>query len=77
MPMSFPDMESLEFAVKCHKFRGLNDGETEAQYRKSLADHVSKIDFIESQEIRSGKGWDQWNDGENADMLIRSLLKKR
>lgn len=56
MPMSFPDMKSLKFAAQCHKFREPNEGETEAAFRKALADHVKPIDFIESQEIRTSKG---------------------
>ena len=76
MPMSFPDMKSLIRAAECHKFRTLNEGETEESYRKALADHVVPIDFIESQEIRTGKGWDQWNTEENKNMLMRLLMRK-
>ncbi len=72
MPMSFPDMKALKRAAECWKFREPNDGETEADYRKALADFVQPQDFIESQEIRTSKGWDQWNDRENKDMLRRS-----
>ena len=71
MPMDFPDRESLIEAAKLHKFRPPREGEPTALYRAALADHVAPIDFIESQEIRTGKGWDQWNEGENRDMLRR------
>lgn len=71
MPVDFPDMPSLERAAALHKFRQAREGETEAQYREALADHVAPIDFIESQEIRTSKGWDQWNNEENRDMLRR------
>lgn len=72
MPMSFPDMRSLERAADVHQFRPPNEGESEASYREALADHVKPRDFIEAQEIRTGKGWDQWNQSENLDMLRRS-----
>ncbi len=71
MPMSFPDMKSLERAGRLHGFRAPRDGESEAAYRAALADHVVAIDIIESQEIRTGKGWDEWNGTENLDVLIR------
>ena len=71
MPMSFPDLKDLISAAEVHKFRELNLGETEDEYREALADHVKPIDLIESQEIRTGKGWDEWNAAENADMLRR------
>jgi hypothetical protein len=71
MPMSFPDLQSLEEAAVVWKFRARREGETEAEYRQALADHVQPKDFIESQEIRTGKGWDVWGDAENLDMLYR------
>lgn len=71
MPMDFPNMDSLKRAAEVHKFRQPNEGETEQQYRTALADYVRPIDFIESQEIRTSKGWDQWNDAESLDMLKR------
>ena len=76
MPMNFPDMKSLLYAAECWKFRQPSEGETEAQYRNALADRVAPDDFIESQEIRTSKGWDRWNGGENADMLVRALARK-
>lgn len=72
MPMSFPDMKSLIRHAEMLKFRAPNPGETESEYRTALADFVRPLDFIESQEIRTGKGWDQWNDLENMDMLSRA-----
>ena len=59
MPMDFPDMQSLKMAAEIHKFRQPAEGETEVQYRRALADHVRPIDFIESEEIRNGVGWDK------------------
>jgi len=72
MPMSFPDMKALQSAAEVWKFREPTEGETEAHYRAALADHVRPRDLIESQEIRAGKGWDQWSESENKDMLKRS-----
>ena len=75
MPMDFPDLESLKFCARVHKFRKINDGESEHDYRESLADHVASIDLIESQEIRNKVGWDKWTEHQERDMLIRSGLK--
>lgn len=58
MPMSFPDMNSLRRAAMTWRFREDNEGESEADYREALADHVLSKDYIESFEIRTGKGWD-------------------
>ncbi len=74
MPMSFPDMESLERAAEMWKFREINPGETEDDYREALADHVEPEDFIESNEIRFKVGWDQWSDEQNRDMLRRRRI---
>ena len=75
MPMDFPDMKALTRAAEMWQFRQPNDGESEADYRSQLADFVAPKDFIESQEIRTSKGWDQWNDGNKLDMLLRSMKK--
>lgn len=71
MPMDFPDLKSLQMAAKAHKFRDINDDELEDDYRNVLADHVSPIDFIESEEIRNKVGWNRWSDEQNKDMLRR------
>lgn len=71
MPMSFPSMRSLISAAKVHEFRTPNAGESESEYRSALAGHVIPRDFIESQEIRTGKGWDQWDEAEQRDLLRR------
>ena len=71
MPQSFPDMASLEYAAKLHEFRTVNDGESEAVYREALADHVKQSGLlIESMEIRTGKGWDQFTCEENTQMIM-------
>jgi len=76
VPMSFPDMRSLEMAAEVHKFRQLNEGETEEQYREALADHVNKVDFIEGEEIRNKVGWDQFTTEQNKAMLERKGVIK-
>lgn len=73
MPMSFPDMRSLKMAAEVHKFRQPLGGEAEQSFRAALADHVRPIDLIESQEIRTGKGWDKWSEKDNLDMLTRTF----
>jgi hypothetical protein len=76
MPMDFPDCKSLMQAAECWKFRQPREDETIHQYRLALADHVSPNDFIESEEIRNGKGWDKFNQSENIGMLTRSALRR-
>ena len=73
MPMSFPNMESLVFAAKVHKFREPKKGESDQTYRRKLADHVTKIDTIEGHEIRTGKGWDKWTEDEKRQLLLISM----
>jgi len=75
MPMDFPDLKSLQFAAKVHKFREIGEGESEDDYRNALADHVAPRDFIESQEIRNKVGWDQWSNEQKKDMLRRAGMK--
>lgn len=72
MPMNFPDMESLIQAAEVHKFRKPHEDEAEERYRVALADHVQRIDFVESMEIRTSKGWDRWTPEEGVEMLVRS-----
>jgi hypothetical protein len=74
MPMDFKDLESLVRAAKCHHFRDKKKEETEKEYRTALADHVAPRDFIESEEIRNGIGWDKWNDTQKDFMLLRKFL---
>jgi len=72
MPMSFPDLKSLEMAAEVWKFRQKTDAESEEEYRTALADHVQPKDLVESMEIRTSVGWDRMSDGQNRDMLKRS-----
>lgn len=73
MPMDFPDLDSLKRAAQVHHFRQPNQNETEARYRAALADYVQPIDFVESCEIRTGVGWDKFNDRQNTAMLERKM----
>lgn len=73
MPMNFPDMDSLKRAASIHGFRQPNEDETEIQYRLAVADHVERIDFIESCEIRNKVGWDKFTDKQNTAMLERRI----
>ena len=75
MPMNFPDMDSLIRMGEMLKFRKPNEGESESDYRIALADFDK--DPIESQEIRSGNGWDKWNEADKFGMLLDALSGKR
>jgi hypothetical protein len=75
MPMDFKDMKSLVKAATVHKFREPEPEETEEDFRAALANHVASIDLVESQEIRTGKGWNKFNDEENKDMLMRASMQ--
>jgi hypothetical protein len=76
MPMDFPDMKSLIEAAEIHNFRKPRKGESEAEFREDLADHVSKVDFIESEEIRNAIGWDKWTESQERSMVDRVVSKK-
>jgi hypothetical protein len=76
MPRDFSNLDSLKRAAKIHNFRELQDNELEDDYRNLLADHVSDIDFVESQEIRNKVGWDQWDSGQELESLLRLSAKK-
>lgn len=74
MPMNFTDMASLRWAAQAHKFREPLEDEPEINFRTALADHVQSIDAIEAEEIRCGRGWDQWTPTDVAGMLGRSAF---
>ena len=61
MPIRFPDIKSLKRAAEIHNFRQPNEDESEQAYRAALANHVTPRDRIEGHEIRTGKGWNEWN----------------
>lgn len=60
MPMSFPTFESLKARAGQRNFREPLEGETEAEFREAFANFMVKVDVIESMEIRSSLGWDEW-----------------
>jgi hypothetical protein len=76
MPMDFPDMESLVAAAEIWKFRAPLEGETEATFRGALADFVRSKDLIESQEIRTGFGWDKWGEKEGRALVHGAIWEK-
>jgi len=73
MPMDFPDMNSLKRAAELRKFREPLKNETEDAFRAALADHVQPINLIESIEIRSKVGWNQFM----RQMVRTAFLKNR
>lgn len=73
MPMDFPDLQSLLMAAEIHKFRKPNKDESLDEYRYALADHVEKIDYVESCEIRNGVGWDKFSQNQNEEMVRRKF----
>ena len=75
MPMSFPDMESLIRMGEMLHFRKPYEGESERDYRNALADFDP--DTVEAHEIRTGKGWDQWNESEQLTGLVHAFDKKK
>lgn len=75
MPRSFPDIDSLRRAATNHNFRQPDLNEPEECYREALANFVSSIDMVESQEIRTSHAWDTWSDQEKLDLLQRKMSK--
>ena len=75
MPMNFPDFDSLKRMGEMLCFRKPNEGAREQEDRNALADFDP--DPIESQEIRTGKGWDKWNEAENLVALITAINRLR
>ena len=73
MPRSFPDMQSLKNNAKMRNFRQPAEDETEQVYRASFANFMRDVDIVESMEIRSSKGWDEWNDVDQLAMLMEDM----
>jgi hypothetical protein len=73
MPMSFPDMESLKRRAEQRGFRQPNENELEFQFRKEFADFMENIDMVESMEIRTSKGWDEFNERQKINLLERKM----
>lgn len=72
MPLDFPDVASLKRAAEHWKFRDIQVGESEQDYRNALADHVEKRDRIEAHEIRTSVGWDKWDSKQKSECLRRA-----
>ena len=73
MPMSFPDFESLRQRAEQRKFRKPNEGETEEEFRQAFAEFMQEVDPVEAHEIRSGKGWDEWDGAIQHEMLVNMM----
>ena len=71
MPVDFDTPEKVIGHAKMTGFRPPKEGESEANYREAYANHRQSEDSIEAHEIRTGKGWDKWNDKEKKDALRR------
>lgn len=71
MPMNFPTMDSLKNRAKQREFRQPEENETEKDYRSAFAAFMYPIDMVESMEIDSSKGWDQWNEVDKTDFIDR------
>jgi hypothetical protein len=76
MPMPFPDFESLRQRAEQRNFRKPNEGETEEEFRQAFAESMQDADPVEAHEIRSGKGWDEWDGDEKRGMLTNMLGNK-
>lgn len=73
MPMSFPDIESLKSRAVQRRFRQPNEDELESQFRKEFADFMESVDLVESMEIRTSIGWDEFNEKQKTNMLERKI----
>lgn len=73
MPMDFPDLNTLRRFYDAPGAVPYRAGESEADYRERCARHAETVygDPVEAMEIRSGKGWDRWDD-KTTDQAIRS-----
>ncbi len=75
MPMSFPDLKTLRVRYDRENSVPYKDGETEADYREQCAVYMETVwkDHVEAHEVRTGKGWDQWNQVQQTDLLKRKI----
>jgi len=73
MPMCFPDIESLKRRSEQRGFRQPNENELESQFRKEFADFMENIDLVESMEIRTSRGWDEFNERQKTNLLERKI----
>lgn len=69
MPMTFPDMKSLQYRAKQRGFREAKDSETEADFREAFATFMEGVDRVEAAEIRLGIHSDFVRENDPAGML--------
>jgi hypothetical protein len=73
MPMAFPDFKSLCQRAEQRNFRKPNEGETEEEFRQAFAESMQDADPVEAHEIRSGKGWDEWDGNGEHEFLVNMM----
>mgnify|MGYP001586779996 CR=1 FL=1 len=75
MPMDFPDLAALRRSFDLPAALPYKEGETEAEYRERCAvwSEQKWNDHIQAHEIRTGKGWDQWNQTQQTELLKKKL----
>lgn len=78
MPMSFPDLKTLRAHFDHPKSLPYYEGESEATYRERCAVWSEEVwsDYVQAHEIRTSKGWDQWNEDEQL-ALLRDMSKRQ
>ena len=78
MPMNFPDLASLRASFDRPKALPYREGESEADYRERCAVWSEERwhDHVQAQEIRTGKGWDQWKEADALGLLVRELSRR-
>lgn len=69
MPMSFPDMKSLQQRAKQRNFREAGVAELEGDYREAFAKFMENVDRVEAAEIRLGIHSDFVRENDPASML--------
>ncbi len=72
MPINVPSHETVLREARKHRYREPRPGESEEDYRTSLAEHVFNIDKVAGHEIRTGRGWDEWTASDRADFIART-----
>ena len=72
MPKDFNN-DAVGALARCMSYRERLPDESFDDYRKYIADIHAKFDFIESEEIRYGIGWDRWTKAQQKDTVKRKL----
>lgn len=71
MPDTFKD-ETIRQLAKVMEYRSIGENESLAEYRAAIADLHQGFDPLEAHEIRTGKGWREWDSAEFDDLVSRS-----